>query len=163
MNFFIHQNPIQWRKKSIEFVIALNNQISSIENLNIKTKVRIRSTGTYIFIIWVVGWLGGKNDDVLRKSANIRGKRWENGKKEEIFTAPRGKISFLEMEEGPNISYFGQIFTPGSGSGLFQSRYAPLFKIIFFAPPRCKRLLRDTCPIFFLTLARTMAGLLHKE
>ena len=38
--------------------------------------------------------------------------KWE--KKEEIFTVPRGKISFLEIGGGAKISYFGQIFTPAN-------------------------------------------------
>ena len=39
--------------------------------------------------IWVIGWLGKKYDDLLRKNANIRGKRWKNGKKWKIFTGKK--------------------------------------------------------------------------
>ena len=33
-----------------------------------------------------------KKDDLLRKNRNIRGKRWKNGGKEEIFSVLGGKI-----------------------------------------------------------------------
>ena len=49
--------------------------------------------------------LGKKYDDLFRKSADKRGKRWEKRGKEKIFNVPRfrfyklgEKISFLERE-----------------------------------------------------------------
>ena len=39
-----------------------------------------------------------KNDDLFRKNANLREKRWKNGKKEEIFTEPSGKNIFEKRE-----------------------------------------------------------------
>ena len=44
-------------------------------------------SGAYIFQNL---WLGKKYDYLLRKSANIRGKRWKNGKKMD-FSVPSGK------------------------------------------------------------------------
>ena len=40
-----------------------------------------------------MGW-GKKYDDLLRKNANERDKRWQKEGKEEIFTVLGGKISF---------------------------------------------------------------------
>ena len=55
----------------------------------------------------VIGWLGGKYDDILRKSANIRGKRW--GKKEEIFTVPRGRnIIYGKGGQGQKYDILGK-------------------------------------------------------
>ena len=71
--------------------------------------------GVYIFHLYMSYWLvGEKYRDLLRKSANILREKVENGKKEEIFTVPREKTSFLDMGGGAKISYFGQIFTPAS-------------------------------------------------
>ena len=49
---------------------------------------------------------------MLRKSAKTRWERWKNGEKEDIFTGPRGKISFLETGGGAKISNFEKIFHP---------------------------------------------------
>ena len=51
--------------------------------------------------------LGRKYDYLLRKSANIRGNRWTNGKKGEIFTVPRGKNFIFGKRGEGKISYFG--------------------------------------------------------
>ena len=46
-------------------------------------------------------WLAGeKYDDLLRKNANVRGKRWKNRGKGEIFTVLGGKIYFLKKRGG---------------------------------------------------------------
>ena len=62
--------------------------------------------------ICVNGWFWGKYDDLSRKNANIRGKRWKKGEKEEIFTALWGKNIILEKKGGPggkNINYLDNI------------------------------------------------------
>ena len=41
--------------------------------------------------IWSISLLGKKYDDLLRQYANVRRKRWKNGGKGKIFTAPWGK------------------------------------------------------------------------
>ena len=56
--------------------------------------------------------LGKKYDDLLRENAQIRGKRWKNGGKEEIFTVLREKRSFWKSwggGGGKNINYLGNI------------------------------------------------------
>ena len=50
-----------------------------------------------------VGW-GKKYDNLLRKNANIRGKRWKKEGKEEIFTVLWGKKIILEKGGGAIIS-----------------------------------------------------------
>ena len=68
-----------------------------------------RGGGAYI---WLFGWLGKKDDDLLSKTQIQRGRGEKNGEKGEIFTVPWGKISFLKKGGGAKISYFGQIYTP---------------------------------------------------
>ena len=44
--------------------------------------------------MYVNGLLGEKYDDLLRKNANIKGKRWKNEGKGEIFAVHFGKNIF---------------------------------------------------------------------
>ena len=56
------------------------------------------------------GW--GKNMIYLslKKSANIRGNKWKNGEKEDIFTVLGGKNIILEKRGwGKNINYLDNI------------------------------------------------------
>ena len=77
-------------------------------NANMWNKYR----GAFIFILplppqkyeVLVGWLGKIYDDFLRKNANIRGKRWKNGRKGEIFTVlGRKNVNFEKRGWGKNI------------------------------------------------------------
>ena len=54
-----------------------------------------------------------KNYDLLRKNANIKGKRWKNGRKKRKLSLYLGKKSFWK-KGGEKMSYFGQIFNPWS-------------------------------------------------
>ena len=57
-------------------------------------------------------WLGKKYNDLLRKNANIRGKRSKSGCKEDILTVLGEKISFMKKwGGGAKKSYFGK-YTP---------------------------------------------------
>ena len=47
-----------------------------------------------------------------KKNANIRGKRWKNVEKEEIFDVHRGKNIIFEKGGGLKTSYFEQIYSP---------------------------------------------------
>ena len=67
----------------------------------------MNSPGVYIFHF----------DDLLRKNANVSGKRWKEGGKEETFTG--GKNIILEKGDGAQISYFGKIYTPAGISPFF--------------------------------------------
>ena len=58
----------------------------------------------------LAGW--GKIWWFVKKKREYKWEELENGKKEELFTVPREKISFLEMGVVAKISYFGKIFTP---------------------------------------------------
>ena len=66
-----------------------------------EAKFLIFIAGVYIFHfkIWVVGWLGKKYDNLLRKNANIRGKR---GNFHCIFGV---KYHFGKGGGGKNINY----------------------------------------------------------
>ena len=55
--------------------------------------------------------MGKKYDDLLRKNANIRGKRWTKDGKKEISTETRGKNFFLEKREGQKYHILGK-YTP---------------------------------------------------
>ena len=59
-----------------------------------------------------IGWLGKKYDSLLKKKANIRGKRWMDGEYGEIFTVLGGKNIIFEKKGEAKISYFRQIYTP---------------------------------------------------
>ena len=54
----------------------------------------------------------GENKNMRIESANIRGKRRKNWKKEEIYTVLGGGDIILEKGGEAKISYFGQIYTP---------------------------------------------------
>ena len=72
------------------------------------TKTKFKDIIYYICNTLFVGW--EKNyDDLLRKNANIRGRMWKNGGKEEIFIVPGWKISFWKRGGGNNINYFDNI------------------------------------------------------
>ena len=55
-----------------------------------------------------IGWLGKKYDDLLRKNANIRGKRSKNEGKGEIFSVLCEKISLLEKGMGKKYPILGK-------------------------------------------------------
>ena len=70
--------------------------------------------GVYIFHfsfwkIWSIGWLGKKYDYLLRKNANIRGKRWKNGKKVKFSLYLGGKNHFEKRWWGKNILFWENI------------------------------------------------------
>ena len=50
--------------------------------------------------------MGENYDKILRKNANIRGKRWKKGVKEEIFTVFVEKNITLEKEGGAKYQLF---------------------------------------------------------
>ena len=45
------------------------------------------------------------------KNANIRGKRWNNGEKGEIFIVPGGKINFMKKRVGQKYPILGKYIT----------------------------------------------------
>ena len=62
--------------------------------------------------IWVIGWLGGKYDVLVRKNVNMRGKRCKNGQKVENLHCTSGKKCHFEKGGGAKISYLWQIYVP---------------------------------------------------
>ena len=59
------------------------------------------AAGVYIFHFSKYELLVGLGKNMqwwFKKNANLRGKRWKNGGKEEIFIVPRGNISFWKKK-----------------------------------------------------------------
>ena len=62
-------------------------------------------------------WLLGGKYDLLRKNANIKGKRCKNGGRGKLSLYLGEKISFWKKVCGAKLSYFGEIYTSDSESG----------------------------------------------
>ena len=99
-----------WRTNKVLKLLNWTSHIKLSYCLEADSRISFQeNTGVYIFqfAFWrakirVIGWLGGKYEDFLRKNANIRGKRWKKGenRKFSVYILGGEKISFRKKGGG---------------------------------------------------------------